>query len=189
LLRVCNGFVVSPYRVASSPSTSFRLPAVRAGREKMSRRDVVSGGSWYKSFVNAGGGEALLFVIAGATALYGGSVRGSLFEDLKELESGGRNQGATSHVPTVRISPSGANGRVSVEISVSAVAAPDCIDYIWVRDEQTGEITGARSFRPSESPVLGLLATRGQHLRPLVHSKVDGVWEGAPFVAALPAMD
>jgi hypothetical protein len=192
-LGVSHGFVLYGHvasshasaLLASSPGSALRSPAVCAGAKDLSRREVISANSWYKSFVKAGGGEALLFVIAGATALYGGSVRGSLFDDLKELEAGGRNQGV-AHVPIVRISPSGANGRVRVEISASGVAAPDSIDCIWVRDERTGEIIGARSFRSTESPVLGLLAVRGQSLVPLVHSQVDGVWEGTPFVAALP---
>ena len=130
-------------------------------------------------------GEALLAVIAGSIAYYGGSRRGLLFQDLAALDNdSSKNQGAVPHLPKVRVLPSGANGRVSVEVSASATS-PDSIDYVWVKDAASGEILGGRAFRPDDAPVLSILASPGQRLVPLVHSRADGTWEGATFVATL----
>ena len=133
--------------------------------------------------MQAGGGEALLGVIAAATAIYGGSLRNGLFDELAVLESSGvKNEGAVTHVPTVRISPSGANGRVQVEVTVST-ASPDFIDYIWVKDADSGDIIAGRGFSVKEPLVLTMLATRGRRLVPIAHSRTDGVWEGTTFSA------
>ncbi len=84
-------------------------------------------------------------------------------------------------MPTLAITASTAQGKVSVEVSASAGA--DRIDYVWLKDAETGEILSGRSYAPNEPPVLTTLVERGRRVVALVHCAADGVWESAAVAA------
>ena len=155
---------------------------------KTTRRQVISGeaatDSFYKSFAKAGGGEALLFVIAAGLANYGGNMRGSLFEQIGAIDAAAATTN-TSPVPTVAIGGKKVNGQVSVEVSASSISAEDYVDYIWIKDATTGEVLSARSYRGTEGvpPMLSCLVERERRLTPCVHYKLSGVSRGQEFTA------
>ena len=120
----------------------------------MTRREVLDGNSAYKQFVGAGGGEGLLFVIAASIATFGGQKRSAMFDRFAAMDDGQpRNAGAVSHIPTVTISPakSQASGSVSVEVAAPAASASS-VDFMWIKDADTGVSTGAAPNRPCRSP-------------------------------------
>ena len=146
-------------------------------KDYIGRREVPD--TLTKKFYKSGGGEALLGVIAAATATYGGSVRSRLFDELRELGGGIKNKGDSPHVPVVTLSPGRALGQVSVEIT----APGDGIDYIWATDADSGEIFAGRKFTSRETPSLVLIVARGRRIVPSVHSTRDGVWDGEAIEA------
>ena len=161
LLAGCNGFALS--RSAAAPRTA-PLPVVMVGKNGVSRREVLGGGTdgLYKRFVKGGGGELTLFVIAGAIASYRGTKRGALFDELAALDGSDKNRGSGQHVPTVQISSSPQMGQVSVEVSAPA-NAPDRVDYVRGPNARTHHIRG-----PDACP--GLLNRCGSRTPPLVRS-------------------
>lgn len=161
------------------PVTTGHTMMARKGSQQVSRRDVLDGNATYKRFVKAGGGEALLAVIAASVALYGGRVRNGLFNDLEQLEA---SVSSSVPSPTVFMSTSAAMGQVIVELSATVPESlQDRIDYIWCKDAGTGETIAARSFKGSESPVLTTIAKRGRRLVPFVHFARDGTSQGEAF--------
>ena len=151
-------------------------PVVMAAR--YSRREVVSGDSFYKSFTKAGGGEALLGVIAGGLALYGGTRRESLYEEMAALDASAP-RAAVEHLPRVTLAPASTPGRVKLEMSAPDAKAGE-VDAMWLKDAGSNEIISARQFRSGATPELSLLLDRGQRLIPVVHCS-DGVTVGAAF--------
>ena len=158
-----------------------------AGNVHLSRRALITAGAgggggdeFYKSFKNAGGGEALLAVIAGGLAWYGGQLRGSLFDEIAALEASGsiNKQGAASHVPAVDLSPAGTPTAPAVKVELSAPG--DDIAFVWLKDEETGEVLAARKGAAIAVPV-----GPGRRLVPFTSSAADGVWQGTPFAASV----
>ena len=149
----------------------------------VNRRQVVTApDSAYKSFVKAGGGEALLGVIAAGTAFYGGTRRDGLYEEVAAMAAATRS---TAFVPTTRTSAARVNGQIAVEVTASA-ASDDFIDYLWLADAESGDVVAAQKFKRSPSgmpPVLSVQVARGRRLVALAH-RSDGVTaEGAGFTA------
>jgi hypothetical protein len=174
------------YHAACRPATAGAKLIMAAGGNKQSsatRREVVSGDSMYKSFVKGGGGEVLLGVIAASVAAYGGTRRDALKDEVAMLDASSAIS-ATPHLPSVVLSPSGANGRVSCEITAPTVAAPDRIDFIWLKDVNSGEILAAKkvSSASQQQAVLSLALEKGRRAQPVVHC-TDGITIGDEFVA------
>ena len=178
--------------------TVHALAARPSGRVAR-RRELLSVGAQtgantaYKSFAKAGGGEATLAVIAACTAYYGGLQRDGRNAQLVELEASAPR--TKEHAASVVISPTQAIGSVSVEVSIPAArpgaaseaepAPSDRVDYIWLKDAESGQIVAARGFKPGDPLVLTSLVSKGARVVPLVHSERDGVWVGEPFVGAV----
>ena len=157
----------------------------------VSRREVLDGSSLTKQFYDPEGwrkglppgwSPVLVLSLGAVAANYGSSVRSKLFDELNELGSGVKNQGKTSHVPIVTLSPGRKSGQISVDIT-APVSAPDSIDAIWAIDADTGEVVSGRRFAAAEPPRLAVLVERGRRIVPLVHCVMDGVWEGEAVVA------
>ena len=162
--------------------------AMLAGRNNggtATRREVVSGDSLYKSFVKSGGGEALLAVIAASIAAYGGTRRDALKDEVLALDTSSTIS-ATPHVPLVVLSPSGANRRVGCEVTAPIVALPDKVDYIWLKDVDSGEVLAAKkvSSGGQQQAVLSLALEKGRRAQPVVHCS-DGITIGDQFIAAI----
>ena len=174
--------------VVASCSRSQAL-AMLAGRDNGSssatRREVVSGDALYKSFVKSGGGEALLAVIAASIAAYGGTRRDALKDEVLSLDISSATS-PTPHIPSVVLSPSGANGRVGCEVTAPIVALPDKVDYIWLKDVDSGTILAAKkvSSGGQQQAVLSLALEKGRRAQPVVHCS-DGITIGDQFIAAI----
>jgi len=160
-------------------------------KKTVSRREALDGNSLTKQFYDPDGfraglplgwSPALVVSLGAVAAQYGSTRRSQLFDELRALGDGPKNQGALPHMPLVQISPGRPTGQVSVVIT-APVSAPDSIDGIWASDAETGEIFAGRRFVPSETPRLMLLVARGRRFVPSVHSARDGVWEGEVIVA------
>jgi len=161
-----------------------RAPVAMASGDRYSRREVVQGDSFYKSFVKGGGGEALLGVIAAGLAFYGGTRRDSLFDDIAALDASAPSA-TTPHSPLVTLTAVQANGRVKLEVAAPAIAGPDRVDSMWVKDAVTGEIIAAQQFQAAgPPPVLSILVENGRRIVPVVHC-TEGVTAGAELTAAL----
>ena len=171
-----------------TPRATIRMGARK--NNAVSRREVLDGSSVTKQFyapdgfrsgLPPGWSPALVLALGSAAASYGGSRRSKLFDEMRELGGGAKNQGKP-HLPMVTLSPGRAPGQVAVEITAVA-SAPDAIDYIWATDADTGEIFEGRKFVPKETPSLVFIVPRGRHIVPSVHGTSDGVWEGEAVVA------
>ena len=171
-----------------TPRATVRMGARK--NDAVSRREVIDGSSVTKQFYDPDGfrsglppgwSPALVLVLGSAAASFGGSRRSKLFDEMRELGGGAKNQGKP-HLPMVTLSPGRAPGQVAVEITALA-SAPDAIDYIWATDADTGEIFEGRKFVPKESPSLVFIVPRGRRFVPSAHGTSDGVWEGEAVVA------
>jgi hypothetical protein len=104
-------------------------------------------------------------------------------DELRDLCAYGKNQGAVSHLPTVRFARGHKSTEVFVEIAAKPEETGDTVDFIWASDAGTGEIIAARKIIPTEKgPRLLFLVERGRRIRPSLHRKSDGVWEGETLV-------
>ena len=152
-------------------------PVVMAAR--YSRREVVkSPDTFYKSFTKAGGGEALLGVIAGGLALYGGTRREALYAEIAALDASAP-KASVQHLPLVTLASASTPGKIKLEITAPDATAGE-VDSMWLKDAGSNEIISARQFRSGAAPELSLLLDRGQRLIPVVHCS-DGVTVGAAF--------
>ena len=174
-----------------TPRVTIRMGADR--KKSVSRREVLDGSSLTKQFYDPDGfraglppgwSPALVLAIGSAAASFGGSRRSKLFNELRELGGGIKNQGKPQHLPMVTLSPGRAPGQVAVEIT-ALTSAPDAIDYIWASDADTGEIFEGRKFLSKETPCLVFIVARSRRIVPSVHSTSDGVWEGEVTVAEI----
>ena len=103
---------------------------------------------------------------------------------LSHLRRRAKNQGA-SHLPVVKTARAQAVGQVSVEVSAPVEDSGDRIDYMWLKDAETGEVILSKKIGANEAPTLTSLIAKSRRVVPLVHSSRDGVWEGAAFTAAV----
>ena len=177
-LAACDGLML--------PTAPRASPPTMAARKKPTRRQVINGeaasDSAYKSFVKGGGGEATIFVIAGAIAAFGGSVRGNLYDDLAELQTTSKSLDSVAP-PTVNLIPTVAAGKVTVEVVAPKVAG-DYVDYMWLKDAN-GEIFSARSFKPGGEAILTGIFSKGQKIVPCFHTHDgNGIKEGAAFTTS-----
>lgn len=164
----------------------------------VSRRQVLQGGgaksefdSSYQAFAKAGGGEALLFVIAGAIAAYGGSQRSGLFDELAALDAGERNSkgAAAEHQPTASCAPSKVAGKVEVVVSVPPASGPNDVRYIWLKDADSGAVVAGNKFKPEDQsearrPSLTVVLPSGLRVAPMTSGAQYGLWEGAAVTTA-----
>ena len=166
-----------------------------SNKNKLTRRELADGSSLAKQFYDpegfrsglpVGWSPALVLFLGAAVSNYGGSVRTKLFDELRELGAGAKNQGAVPHVPMVTIARGRSSSQVSVEVAAPPTASGDPVEYIWASDAATGEILAGRRFSPSEPATLMLNVDRGRRIVPSVACRNDGVWEGETILAVAP---
>ena len=192
----CECYLSPPIALSSismAPSKRSAAISMAAKRKNaVSRREVVDGSSLTKQFYDPDGfradlpvgwSPALVVLLGAGVSSFGGSVRSKLFDELRELSSGAKNQGSVSHLPVVSISRGRTSGQVSVEITAASAQDDDAIDYVWAADADTGEIFAGRKFSKSEAASLLIVVDRGRRIVPSVHWKRDGTWEGEAIVA------
>jgi hypothetical protein len=157
------------------------------------RRQVISGeatsDTFYKSFVGGGGGEATLFVIAAVVAAVGGNKRNDLYDQVAEMQSSSSSS-SSKLAPTVKLEASRLSGKVSLQIVAPVVTAPDFVDFIWLRDADSGDVFSARKFKASEpapGTVLQVIVERGQKIVPVVHTASQELYVGDAFIAVAAA--
>ena len=194
---MCRCFSVLHPPAQSSLNTVRSCAQMRASsnKNKLTRRELADGSSLAKQFYDpkgfrsglpVGWSPALVLFLGAAVSNYGGSVRTKLFDELRELGAGAKNQGAVRHVPMVTIARGRSSSQVSVEVAAPPTASGDPVEYIWASDAATGEILAGRRFSPSEPATLMLNVDRGRRIVPSVACRNDGVWEGETILAVAP---
>jgi hypothetical protein len=156
----------------------------------MAGRDpVVPRRTLYKSFVDAGGGEALIGLISIGAITYGANVRQGIEGSAETLESSCQVRDAdAAHTPSF-LATSGQLRLKSTERSVTftAPATTGMVDVMWLRDADSQELISAFSNkRKAAEPELTTTLRVGQTVVPLLHytDEVGVVWRGPTFTVS-----
>ena len=175
LTNRCPGATRGTPRVVNIEARSKSGPA----GDKVSRRELFD----VKGFYAAGGGEALLFVIAGSIAAYGGSRRKGFYEQIAALDAGGRNIGgsADQYLPTLSLAKPKSRTLGGIEVRMTWPATNgDYAEFAWLKDANTGIVLAAKAFREQDTgpKEVFTIVERGQRVVPVLKYSSHGLWEG-----------
>ena len=116
---------------------------------------------------------------AGAPPASAASISKAVLSKLEKdnLASVNSNGAAEKHLPKMSVSGS------TVEVSVPHVMDPEqphYIQYLWLKEEASGQILAAKAFQPTDAspPSLSAEVKPGSTVRALLYCNLHGLWEG-----------
>lgn len=63
---------------------------------------------------------------------------------------------------------------------------PHFIEYLWLKDANTGDVLAVKEFTPSviSPPSMSASIAKGRRILPMLYCNVHGLWEGEEFITA-----
>ena len=99
------------------------------------------------------------------------------------------NGAPEKHIPDVSLShDSGNPDLTTVQVTVPHVMDPEkphWIEFIWIKDETSGDVVVAKAFSATDpaSPSLTYSAPKGARLTPYAYCNLHGLWKGDTYLA------
>ena len=146
------------------------------------------------ALLGAAGSAAILASGASpANAIFEGIEAMEKTVDKLEREAKTRNSDGApeKHLPTVSVEilKSGVTGKVVKDFAKLTVSVPHVMDaqkphfieYMWLRDKETGTIVAVKSFEatdPSPPTLISKAPVMGKTVVPFIYCNLHGLWEG-----------